>query len=231
MLANYFEENQKVFYVFLALSFLPLLTGTSLAYFIYEHYQTIKTFSTKEWLLVYTFLALAMGLNGVPNNLIAACGGYFLGFSSLLYLSPAYMVACVIGYVLGRNFLNEKVKNDLLKDKSLEKYLEKVQKNEFSTVVLTKVSPVMPFLVTNALFGMLRYKPVNFLMGCFVGKWPRVALFTFIGTTIMEFQSFLDGSYSKQSWVYLVLLALVTISLAGLYFTIIKPAQKNEKIA
>lgn len=231
MLANYFEENKKVFYVFLALSFLPLLTGSYLAYFIYGHYETIKGFSQTQWLLVYAALVLAMGLNGVPNNLIAACGGYFLGFTSLIYLSPAYMGACSLGFMIGRYFVNEDFKNELLQDPNLSKYLEKVQKNEFSTVVLTKVSPVMPFLVTNALFGMLRYKLSNFLMGCFVGKWPRVALFTFVGTTVKEFQSFLDGSYGKQSWIYLVILVLVTVSLAGLYFTIVKPAQENAKNA
>ncbi len=227
MIENLYEKNKTAFTWLVIFSVLPFLTGGLITWLLNNYHEYLPNFTTSEWIILYSIVGVCMSVGAVPNTLIAAIGGYFLGFSSLFYLSPAYMVAATFGYFIGRFVDTGNFKATLLEDPKVEQIVNKLQTKELATIIFAKISPVLPFVLMNALFGMLRYNFIKFLIGSWIGKMPRVLLFTYIGTQVKNIMEITSKGFGKELWVYAVSAGLVIASLAGVYFFILKPKSKE----
>lgn len=227
------EKNQKIATIIIVFAILPWLGSVLISsYLAGEDLPIFLANATTElfsWKLVwiYLFCSFLMSTSLVVNTLIIVIGAYYLKFYSLIYLSPAYMLACTIGYFIGKNINKEAINNLISEVKGLKEITERMQDSQLSTVGLTKMSPVLPFVVTNALFGVLNFNFYKFFIGSFLGKWPRVLLFTFIGTSIKSLQEIYDKKYGDQWWVYAIGVGIFIISFAALYYTLIKKKDTN----
>lgn len=186
-----------------------------------EQFRNAPAFSF-ELIMIYLFCSLLMATSTVVNTLIIVIGAYYLKYDSLLYLSPAYMLACTIGYIIGKFLKKDAILKLIDETEGLKEITENMKSSQLSTVGFAKMSPVLPFVITNALFGVLNFSFPKFFIGSFIGKWPRVLLFTFIGVSIKSINEISDKSYGKHLWVYAAGAVIFALSLAGLYFTIIK---------
>lgn len=227
------EKNKTIAYTIITFALLPFvgsfcistyLTGEELPAFL----ENAKAFPL-QIICIYLICSLFMSFSLVVNTLIIVVGAYYLKFYSLIYLSPAYMLACAIGYGVGKIMPKEAVLKLIEEVPELKTIAENMQNSQVSTVGLTKMSPILPFVVTNALFGILNFNFRKFMIGSFLGKWPRVLLFTFIGTTISSFKELSSKSYGKEWWVWAIGIVIFAISIAGLYFTVVKGKDTSEK--
>ncbi|MFN8437627.1 MAG: VTT domain-containing protein [Cytophagales bacterium] len=222
------DKNQKIAYTIIAFALLPWLGSFAItSYMAGEElpaYLKAASATLFSWdlVLIYFICAILMSMSLVVNTLIIVIGAFYLGFSSLLYLSPAYMLACTIGYFIGTRFKSDEIDDLLLNVDGLRELTERMKGTQLSTVSFAKMSPILPFVITNGLFGYLKFKFSTFFIGSFLGKWPRVLLFTFIGTSIKSLQQIYDKEFGKEWWVYVAGAALFAISFWGLYKTLNK---------
>ncbi len=228
------EKNKTIAYTIIAFAVLPwlgsfcittFLTGGDLHPYLENVFRSFNTpnpviFST-EIVLIYLLCTVLMSFSLVINTLIIILGAFYMDYYSLLYLSPAYMLSCTIGYIVGKMLPKSTILALMEEIPDLRTVAQNMQSSQVSTVGFTKMSPILPFVITNALFGILDFDFKKFFVGSFLGKWPRVLLFTFIGASIKSISEVADKSYNKW-WVYAIGGVIFSLSLAGLYFTVIK---------
>lgn len=224
------EKNKTIAYTIITFVILPwlgvfcittYLTGDDL-----NPYLKTAELWTLKLAFIYLICTFLMSFSLVINTLIIVMGAHYLGFASLIYLSPAYMLSCAIGYGVGRLLPKGQILKLMDEIPDLKAIAGNMQNSQLSTVGFTKMSPILPFVITNALFGILNFDFKKFMVGSFLGKWPRVLLFTFIGASISNVQDIASKSYGKEWWVWAAGAVIFALSIAGLYFTVIK--KKNQ---
>lgn len=94
--------------------------------------------------------------------------------------------------------------------------LSKLHKNEFQFVFYTKLSPVLPFALTNFVFATARIKLKNMILGGMIGMLPRTFLAIWIGSQVKEFRTLVNSS-NDNLFTKLLVFLLVVISVLGLF--------------
>lgn len=229
------EKNKTIAYTIIAFAVLPWLGSSFISFYLAEkELQDFLSNATKDLfsvqlVCIYLICSVLMSLSLVVNTLIIIIGAYYMQYYSLLYLSPAYMLSCTVGYIIGKMLPKRSILDLMDEIPDLRTVAQNMQSSQVSTVGFTKMSPILPFVITNALFGILDFDFKKFFVGSFLGKWPRVLLFTFIGASIKSISEVADKSYNKW-WVYVIGGAIFVLSLAGLYFTVIKKKRTSSGI-
>lgn len=170
-------------------------------------------------MLVYVAFAwFACGLSLLPTNVIGILCGWAFGFplGIILHMLAIVGAALISSYFLaplaGNNFQEFLTQHE--KAKTLHKSL--LQKNfKRTTLIITllRLSPAMPFALTNLLMTAARVPLPSFLVGTFIGMLPRSAAVVFFGAGLSE----LDFSEPFNVWTFVfgfvaTLISVVVIS-------------------
>lgn len=214
---DFLEENQKSVYYLFAISILPLLVDAGIVYLLVQNETWIQQFSTTQWALTYAILALAMAVGLTHTTFIALVGGYFLGWQSLYYMIPSYLIATLIGYYLGSFIDNGRLLQYVQKGEKSSKILNNLKKKELLVIFFSRISPVLPFAVMNAVLSMLGASLSRYIPATLAGMLPRTVLFTWLG---MEAKSITDIMNGPKENIYarLTFIILLMLSSLGLYF-------------
>ena len=93
-------------------------------------------------------------------------------------------------------------------------------------IFFTKLSPVLPFAITNLLFAVSGAKLKNIILGGFLGMIPRTLLAVYSGTQAKEIATLIQspnqGLFSK-----LLVFSLIIVSVSGIIFSIKKAFLKE----
>ncbi|MEB2784939.1 VTT domain-containing protein [Algoriphagus persicinus] len=162
-----------------------------------------------------TFGALLMGLALLPTTLIALASGFYFGWISLPLLILGYSLASILGYGLG------KISNMGLTEKLFKKNpkfhaaLESRKGKEGSLVFFVRISPVVPFAVSNFLFANLNIKLWKVLVYGIPGMLTRTVLAFAAGVAASSYLAAKQSMNTPLQWG--IGLALLIIGLAGIY--------------
>ncbi|MEM6265445.1 MAG: VTT domain-containing protein, partial [Bacteroidota bacterium] len=82
-------------------------------------------------------------------------------------------------------------------------------------LIFARLSPALPFAMTNLLLGQLPLKWGTYLLGTMIGMLPRTALAWWLGKEASTIWEILQGNTQATAWTWttLLLLALSTIGL------------------
>lgn len=159
--------------------------------------------------------ALLLGLALLPTTLTALATGYYLGWIGFPGLFFGYLLANVIGYSLG-NILNMDFLSLVYRRKpELRQQFESRIGNPRNLIFFVRISPVIPFAISNFLFAALKIDLKKVLLFGVPGMLPRT-LIAFV--TGMMANSLLDAKKAMndpRQWAVLVF--LLAISFWGLY--------------
>lgn len=168
-----------------------------------------------DHLLFTVGIAILLGFALLPTTLTALAMGYFFGWIGFPSLFFGYLLANVIGYSLGK-LLNA----DFLPLLSAQKpefrnQLEsRIQRPE-SLIFFIRISPVVPFAISNFLFASLKIDLKKVLLYGIPGMLPRTLIA--FGTGLLA-GSFMDAKNAMNDPVQWIILAVLFIlSFWGLY--------------
>ena len=197
---------------------LPIVLSSSISAYVYTHESQIATFGWQHWVIIYLISVVTMGLAITPTTFVAILGGYFLSWYSLTLMIPAYLLASLLCYAVSSKLDGGQFKKSLTKYLDLESYLEKAYQQPLSLVIYSKLSPILPFAISNFLLAVLKISVPTFLLGCLLGMLPRTLLAVWAGN---EMQLLLQTSASPYSISLIAL--LFVISIIGLWRVFRKP--------
>ncbi|UZD24318.1 TVP38/TMEM64 family protein [Algoriphagus halophytocola] len=165
---------------------------------------------------LYTVIgALLMGLALLPTTLIALASGFYFGWLSLPFLILGYSLASVLGYGLGKvtNMgLTEKL---FRKNPKFKAALDSRKEKEGSLVFFVRISPVVPFAVSNFLFANLNIKLWKVLVYGIPGMLTRTVIAFAAGVAASSYLAAKQSMNSPLQWG--IGIALLVIGVGGIY--------------
>ncbi len=206
---------------FLVFTLLPVFSSGFLGYFVLKYNQDISNFNSPEWLLVSLLLALSSALAITPPTFLAIVFGYFLKLKALPYLLIINIGAILLVYLLSRILDFGWLKTYLKTNTKAHEISEKIKKEEVKIIFFTKLSPVLPFAITNLVFAASGAKLKNIIWGGFLGMIPRTILAIYSGMQAIELKKIIENP-SSGGYHNLFIFALVLISVWGIIFTLNK---------
>lgn len=185
------RELDRVAFLSAATAVIPIVNSTMLLVFapaagnwLRENWQTgIIVYLVATWLVC--------GFALLPTNVIGILCGWAFGFSLGITLHMVAIVGAslISSYVLAplagnsfQDFLTHHEKAKVL-HKSL---LHKNFKRTSLIITLLRLSPAMPFALTNLLMTAARVPLSSFLIGTFIGMLPRSSAVVFFGAGLSE---------------------------------------------
>jgi uncharacterized membrane protein YdjX (TVP38/TMEM64 family) len=197
---------------------MPLLASSSISYWVITHESDIQNFTFQNWTLTFLLACFTMAFALTPTTFVALLSGYFLGWQAFLPLAVSYWIASYIGYKIAQKIDGGRFLKILSEKPKVQQVLKNLQKDEFKIILLARLSPVLPFAVTNVLFSFSGTKLRNFLTAGFLGMLPRTILSIWVGTQAQEIRKLIEHP-SEGNISQILVLGLVFASILGLgYF-------------
>jgi uncharacterized membrane protein YdjX (TVP38/TMEM64 family) len=218
---NFLKKNTfTILYTFF-LGLMPLLVSSSISYWVITHEQAIQHFTFQHWVIAFTIACFTMAFALTPTTFIALLSGYFLGWQAFFPLAITYWIASFLGFKTAQMIDGGRFLQILSEKPKVKQVLENLQKDEFKIILLARLSPVLPFAVTNVLFSFSGTKLTNFLTAGFLGMLPRTILSIWIGTQAQEIKKLIEHPGEGNTTQFLIL-GLIGGSILGLGYFIKK---------
>lgn len=216
VLGRYFKTHPLSVIGWVWVSILPAI-GSLILLSQYNLLEQIPIHSLSNQLFALSGIALGLGLALLPTTLTATAVGFFWDWLGFPILVGGYILANFIGYGLGK-LLNEDFMEILyFHQPKLEKEIEKRLNNSASLIFFVRLSPVIPFAISNFVFASLRIPLRKVITFGIPGMLPR----TFIAfATGLLGNSFLGAQESMNHPLQFgVVFLLLIISFWGIYHT------------
>ena len=213
-----YRQNPLIALSMLWVMVVPVLGSSLLVRYAYQHQEVSGVVHAGEYLLFILAGAFLMGLAISPTTILAILAGYWWGWPVFPAVIISYSLASLIGYGLGlaldKNSLEILLKNypkanALFKDK---------RSNLGSLVFFTRISPVIPFALSNILFAMIKAGWKNILLYGFLGMLPRTLMAFGIGLAASSLSAALDNRTDTVQLLLFILLLGASIWGIGRFF-------------
>ena len=225
VLRELFQKNFSTLLTMFLLVAVPLLGSASLLGVLYEKQELLRHLSPGQVLLYFVVIAFTMAFALTPTTFVAIVTGYYFGWAGLGGMVLAYALAASIGYELARRLDHGKLRHFLHLFPKAQAVLGELQNQSWQLILLTRLSPVLPFALMTFALAIVGVPRKRFLLASVLGMLPRSLFFYWLGTKASDVLALLQnpdqGTLSK-----LVLLGLVVASLFGLYVVFNKALQR-----
>ena len=220
-----FQKNFSTLLTMFLLVAVPLLGSASLLGLLYEKQDLLRHLSLSQALLYFVVIAFTMAFALTPTTFVAIVTGYYFGWSGLVGMVLAYALAAAIGYELAQRLDHGKLRHFLHLFPKAEAVLTELQTQSWQLILLTRLSPVLPFALMTFVLAIVGVPRRRFLVASVLGMLPRSLFFYWLGTQASDVLALLrdpNGGTSSK----LVLVGLVAASLFGLYFVFNRALQR-----
>jgi uncharacterized membrane protein YdjX (TVP38/TMEM64 family) len=171
--------------------------------------QNLDLYTSIAGVFYLVFLTILMGFALMPTTLLAGLSGFFFGWEAFPLLFFAYNFAALLGYGWGKRLSGKSL--DLI----LEKYpkaqiLINKKRNQIGELVFFgRLSPVIPFAVSNLLFALLKVGWKKLVLFGSIGMLPRTILTFWSGTVGSDVYGAIgQEGISGNAWIFIGLLVL-----------------------
>lgn len=200
---------------FIGFTILPLFSTSILSYYLFKYEPEIANFGIYQWLILTLILTLGATIALCPPTFLAVIFGYFLGFSSIPYLIIINFGAIFLINILYKILDFSWIESYFEKNEKVKNLLKNIKADELKLIFYAKISPILPFALTNLTFAISGAKLKNILLGGFLGMLPRTLLAIYTGSQAKEISTLIQhpnqGLFSK-----ILILLLIIVSVWGI---------------
>ncbi|QDH79326.1 VTT domain-containing protein [Echinicola soli] len=187
----------------------PALGSMLLVSYAYHHQEIPNMVQPGLYLLLILAGTMMMGLALCPTTILAILAGYWWGWPALPAVTIAYSLASLLGYFVGLTL--DKNSFEILLDNypKAKAIVHKKGSEMGSLIFFTRISPVIPFALSNILFAMIKAGWKNILLYGFFGMLPRTLMAFGLGLAASSLTEALDNrTDTAQLLLFMVLLAV-----------------------
>lgn len=196
---------------------LPIL-GSLLSLYVIINFPEVTHWIKDNPISFFLGTALTMAVLLTPTTFIASLSGFLFGLSSVLYVVPAYVVASLLGYLVGQYLDRGKLLKSLVEVDNKQVLKNTVDSNPFWFVMLCRISPILPFGLMNIILPAFGVKIKSFITAGAIGMLPRTVLFIWLGSAAKNLMQALEGSDDVMGFKFYLTSFLVLVSSLGLLF-------------
>ncbi len=208
------------------LTVIPLVFSSALTVAVISHENLILSFSWQPWVLITLVCCLTSTFAITPPTLLALIFGYFIGWAALFPIFMLNMLAIFLVNIITKQIDGDKFRSYLSDNQQINDILKNIQRQELKFIFFTKLSPVLPFALTNFVFALSGAKLRNILLGGFLGMIPRTILAVWTGLQAKEIKQLLENP-NEGSTQKILIIVLFVVSVGGiLYYVLPKKVKK-----
>ncbi len=157
-----------------------------------------------------------MAIAITPTTFISILSGYFLGWLCMPFVVISYLFAAILGFFIAKKIDKGKFINSLGAIAGIEGILRNLKDRELYITFLAKISPILPFALSNFLLSIGGANLRNFIIGSLLGMLPRTALAIYIGNEAQRISILIEkGNTGLGEQVFISL--LIIIGAVGLF--------------
>lgn len=155
----------------------------------------------------------------LPGSLVTLFVGYLYGpIRGFLLVSPASVAGATLAFLLGRGLARGWIEKRMQENTRFQALDAAIADSGFRILVLTRLSPVFPFVILNYAFGLTRLSLHKYVLGSFLGMLPGTFLYVYLGSTVEDLQQLTQGGAPEagtagqvMKWVGLFATVVVTV--------------------
>ncbi len=208
----------------LAMYVLPIISNLILAAVLVTHLDHIKSmdYITLVYWGILIFFTSTFSI--ISTTLLSVACGYLFGWIAFPVLLTMFTLSSLIGYFLGNVFDQQTIMSWIGANEVVYNFIEKLKKRMNFMVFVMRVTPVLPFTVTNVLCSYLSVPLKNYVGMSVIGISARLAVAVYTGTQISSIVNMEDDPIYKfqKIGIFVVSLALFGI----LYYLVMKEKDK-----
>ncbi|GGZ28382.1 hypothetical protein GCM10007049_21680 [Echinicola pacifica] len=198
------------------MSLVPLLGSSILATLVYQLAPALpETLSFGQKLAFMLISALLMGLALSPTTLLAIISGYLWAWPIFPYLVGGYALASLIGYFIGNRLDQNTLSTLLAPYPKVHQMILQRQSKMGQLVFYMRISPIVPFAISNILFALLHTGWRRVIYFGIPGMLPRTAMAFGLGLAAASLELALKGG-AEQSYQVWIILGLIGLSSFGM---------------
>ncbi len=209
-------QNTGTLLYSLLLVVVPVVFSSGLAVWLYGHQSQMQNLTPAQVGLYFLVVSFTMAFALTPTTFVALATGFFLGWSGFPGVVVAYGAAALVGYSMARLVDQGKLEKLLHQFPKAEGIRDELRNQSWSLIILSRISPVLPFAFMTFVLSLVRVPRLRFLVASMVGMLPRTLFFFWVGTQAQDLLALLQDPNAGTSGKVLMA-ALVILSFAGLY--------------
>lgn len=213
-IAGYFNQHPMGVLGWIWVTLMPPL-GSLIFLWNYQILEGIRLDSPLDLLIFIGVTGLMMGLAFLPTTFIAPASGFFFGWIAFPFLIIAYALATILGYKLGQKANVSLLEVLFTKHPQLKEELEARKSKEMSLIFFVRISPIIPFAVSNFLFASMKILLKKVLIFGILGMLPRTLIAFGTGVFANSFLGAKDALSSPAQWA--IGFVLLVIGVFGIY--------------
>jgi len=209
-------QNTGTLLYSLLLVVVPVVVSSGLAVWLYRRQSLMRDLTPEQMLLYFLVVSLTMAFALTPTTFVALASGFFLGWEGFPGVVVAYGAAALIGYSMARLVDQGKMEKLLHQFPKAEGIRDELRHQSWSLIILTRISPVLPFAFMTFVLSLVRVPRLRFLVASMAGMLPRTLFFFWVGTQAQDLLALLQDPNAGATGK-LLMGGLVVASFGGLY--------------
>lgn len=210
----------------LLLSALPVLMSSYITYYAVMHETQIAAFTSTDWALATVVCSLGCAFALMLPTPLALIFGYFLSWKATLPLFIINMAAILLVNLVVRRLDHDRVRRMIEQNPKAARILTRIRERELLFIFFAKLSPALPFSLTNMVFSLSGASLRTILLGGFLGMVPRTLLAIWTGAEAHHIRTLLDHP-NEGSHTQIIVIGLFIVSMAGLISVLSKALAKS----
>jgi uncharacterized membrane protein YdjX (TVP38/TMEM64 family) len=230
VLHTFMRENASTFISMLLLVIVPVVVSSTLAVVLYNNQDLLADLSWGEMLLYFAVISVTMALALTPTTFVALVSGFYIGWSGFAGIVISYGIAALVGYSIARLIDHGRMMSFLNRFEKARILMQELRHESWSLIILTRISPVLPFALMNFVLSLLQIERKKFFIASIVGMLPRTLFFFWVGSQARDVVSALQNPDSGTAG-QILMIALIIISIGGLYMLFDRALKRALRIA
>jgi uncharacterized membrane protein YdjX (TVP38/TMEM64 family) len=177
MLKQLFQKNLGAFISMALLVIVPVSVSSTLAVLLYKYQDLLLNLTIGQIILYFLVVSLTMTFALTPTTFIALLTGFYLGWAGFSGVVISYALASLIGYQLAQIIDQGKLLKFINHFEKAAAVMEELKNQSWSLIILTRISPVLPFALMTFILAMMKVNKRKFLLASIVGMLPRTLFF------------------------------------------------------
>lgn len=198
-------------------SLIPLLSSSLITAFLIQHQPWFQALTFQQWLPFFALSSLTMAMAVTPTTFIALVGGYFLGWQAAPPMIASYLLASILGFILGKQLDGGRLMAGFAPNSKISLIIEAIKKRDWPVMILLRISPVLPFSLINLLLPATGLRFNVFVLAGFAGMLPRTLFSIWAGLQAHNLAQLLQNP-DQNTFATVLLTLTAVISLGGLLF-------------
>jgi len=195
---------------FVAMRFMPV---AAIVVWLDEMVQRLGPFGMVVFTLIYVVDALLFG----PAWLFALVAGLAFGLGpGMAVIWVAAMIGAAVAFLIARYVARHRVEKLARKNDRFEAVDRAIAKNGWKVVLLLRISPILPYTVSNYLYGLTAIRFWPYFLASGAGMLPMIAVFVSVGAAGREAAlAAAAGERARTPLEWAVLAAGVAVTVAA----------------